>query len=109
MLQSIGPKFCETIMDYHQLEPVKLKQIVEELDKIANNQATADAKEKSLNMEDDPGAAMQGQVGNGLSKEAVLGIIQDEDSCQDSDFSGDDDKVPTNNMEAGPNEYGKYP
>jgi len=26
-------------------------------------------------MEDDPGAAMQGQVGNGLSKEAVLGII----------------------------------
>lgn len=37
MLQSIGPRFCETIMEYHQLEPTRLKLIVEELEKIVNN------------------------------------------------------------------------
>jgi len=30
-----------------------------------------------------------------MTKDAVLGIIKDEeDSCQDSDFSGDDEKRP---------------
>lgn len=67
------------------------------MDKIANNQASNEAKEKSLGQEDDPSAPMAGQMGSGLSKDAVLGIIQDEDSCQDSDFSGDDDKVPAVN------------
>jgi len=38
MLQSIGPKFCETLMEYHLIEPARLKQIQEELEKITNNQ-----------------------------------------------------------------------
>jgi hypothetical protein len=46
-----------------------------------------------LNLEDEANAATAGLIGSGLSKEAVLGIIQDEDSCQDSDFSGDEEKV----------------
>ena len=38
-------------------------------------------------------AATVGLLGSGLTKDAVLGIIKDEeDSCQDSDFSGDDEK-----------------
>ena len=52
---------------------------------------------------------MAGQMGSGLSKDAVLGIIQDEDSCQDSDFSGDDDKVPAVNDADQNIDFQKYP
>lgn len=65
---------------------------MEELEKIANNEAAEpNEKEKiSLNLEDEANVAAAGLLGSGMNKEAVLGIIQDADSCQDSDFSGDD-------------------
>jgi hypothetical protein len=43
-------------------------------------------------VDDEANAATTGLLGSGLSKDAVLDIIKDEeDSCQDSDFSGDED------------------
>lgn len=44
-------------------------------------------------LDEDSNAATAGLLGSGLTKDAVLGIIKDEeDSCQDSDFSGDEEK-----------------
>ena len=96
MLQSIGPKFCETIMEFHLLDPQRLKTIQEELEKITNNQMQdpklMQGQVQGLD-EDANYAATVGLLGSGLTKDAVLGIIKDEeDSCQDSDFSGDDEK-----------------
>ena len=42
---------------------------------------------------DEVDTATAGLLGSGLSKDVVLDIIKDEeDSCQDSDFSGDEEK-----------------
>lgn len=47
---------------------------------------------QNLGVDDEANAATAGLLGSGLSKDVVLDIIKDEeDSCQDSDFSGDDD------------------
>lgn len=88
------------------VHPDRLKAIVEELEKIANNQPTE--KEEKLKLQDEAKAATAGLIGAGLSKEAVLGIIQDDqDSCQDSDFSEDDRNVPP--ATANPNDPAQKP
>lgn len=96
MLQQIGPKFCETIIEYCQLEPARTKAIVEEIEAFESNksqiqpQSTAVAGNNGAGLDDDPAAggllSVDGNIG-------LLGIIKDEDSCQDSDFSGDEDKT----------------
>lgn len=39
MLQSIGPKFCETILEFVQLEPARIKQIFEEIEQLETSKA----------------------------------------------------------------------
>ena len=36
MLQSIGPKFCETILEYNFLDAQRTKQMLEEIEESAN-------------------------------------------------------------------------
>jgi hypothetical protein len=35
MLQAIGPKFCETLLEYHNLDPARLKAIQDELEALS--------------------------------------------------------------------------
>lgn len=100
MLQSIGPKFCESIMEFHQVDPLRLKVINEEIAKIATNEAAIpnDLEKLGFNLDDEANTAAAGLIGAGMSKDVVLGIIKDEGSCQDSDFSGDDDKFVPNHV-----------
>ena len=60
-------------------------------------------------IDEEVNAATVGLLGSGLTKDAVLGIIKDEeDSCQDSDFSGDDEKRPApDKNDSAPQQDGK--
>jgi hypothetical protein len=39
MLQSIGPKFCETLLEFVQLEPARIKMILDEIETVENSKA----------------------------------------------------------------------
>jgi hypothetical protein len=93
MLQSIGPKFCETILEFVQLEPTRIKQILDEIEAVETSKAQSHTgpTNSTEKIEDETAAggllSVDGNIG-------VLGVIKDEDSCQDSDFSGDE-ALPT--------------
>ena len=83
MLQQIGHRFCESIIEYCMLDAALMKQILDELDNIENNLAQTVAP--IVQPEQQP--AKQPEMGQ-------LGTIKDEDSNADSDFSGDDPNSP---------------
>ena len=94
MLQSIGPKFCETILEYAFLDQNRQRQILEEIEESANR------------IKEEPQGNLMMGMGGQIEDEAVagllsvdnaglLGIIKDEESCQDSDFSGDEKDLGT--------------
>ena len=71
-------------MEFHLLDPQRLKTIQEELEKITNNQMQDPkiAGGQVQGLDEDANAATVGLLGSGLTKDAVLGIIKDEeDSC----------------------------
>jgi len=94
MLQSIGPKFCETILEYNFLDAARKQQILEEIEEYANRikeQPQSNAMmEMGGQIEDEAAAGLLAVDNTGL-----LGIIKDEESCQDSDFSGDEKDLAT--------------
>ena len=93
MLQSIGPKFCETILEYSQLDPSRLKQIMEEIEDHEHNRAKEQPATGSMMLGSGGQLEDEAAAGGLFSVEAnagQLGIIKDEDSNQDSDFSGDE-------------------
>ncbi|CDW76244.1 zinc carboxypeptidase family protein [Stylonychia lemnae] len=116
MLQQIGHRFCETIIEYCMVEPHNMKTILDEIEAIVNNsnektsevvQGPANTLNGTNNLNIDPTNA-KGQIGieqdnintgnigayngflNEVSGGGVLGTIKDEDSNADSDFSGDE-------------------
>ena len=86
MLQSIGPKFCETILEYHFLDQQRTKQVLEEIEDAANR--IKEQPQGNLMME--MGGQIEDETAAGLmpaDNAGLLGIIKDEESGADSDFS----------------------
>ena len=94
MLQSIGPKFCETMLEYNFLDQARQKQILDEIEDAANR-----IKEQPTgNLMMGLGGQIEDEAAAGLlavDNAGLLGIIKDEESCQDSDFSGDEKDLGT--------------
>jgi hypothetical protein len=90
MLQSIGPAFCETIYEFSQIDSTRLKEIQEEIEAYSKN-----AGGSSANAAAALAAAKEQEMLGERGKQGdpdYLGVIKDDDdeSNQDSDFSGDD-------------------
>lgn len=80
MLQSIGPKFCETMLEYNFLDATRQKQILEEIEESANR--IKEQPQSNLMM--DMGGQIEDEAAAGLlsvDKAGLLGIIKDEESC----------------------------
>lgn len=92
---------CETILEYEAVDDAAMKQMVQEIEELLQNQGEK-AKEQA-NEEKELSESIKA-MGNGIIGPAGqgekgmicggLGTIQDEyyDSNQDSDFSGDEDE-----------------
>ena len=96
MLQEIGHRFCETIIDYCMMDSSVMKLVLDDIESIVNNEASGDntgnnpTGDKDANDQEKlENNGLYGIVNDGFGGGA-LGTIKDEDSNADSDFSGDD-------------------
>eukprot|EP00347_Sterkiella_histriomuscorum_P022736 403337354 len=104
MLQQIGHRFCETIIEYCMMEPHHMKNFLEDIENIVNNSNQNTQETQPINGQSDQkqpfggleNAENQNAFGgyngflNEVSGGGMLGTIKDEDSNADSDFSNDD-------------------
>ena len=84
----MGHHFCEAIIEYSKLEEPTRRQYVQEIEDLIQNMDKKPNEEAELNAQLQANAENKLQMGDGL------GTIYDEnDSNQDSDFSGEDDNA----------------
>lgn len=92
ILQEIGHRFCETIIQYCQLDQTTMKQVLDEVENlIVNNEEAAAANgggKEGEKAEGELNGGVQGILNDNAG--GGLGTIKDEDSNADSDFSGDE-------------------
>ena len=91
MLQEIGHRFCETIIQYCQLDQTTMKTILDEVEYLIVN--TEEPAQAAKEVDESATGAMSGILNDNAG--GGLGTIKDEDSNADSDFSGDEGPPPT--------------